>query len=115
MQERKHQARHARLSLRFFDLETAVLLHRVVDRLPDVRGARARHPGSLHLGQALGRGLFVRREVDVDQFEEELGRVDVQGDPMAQGLVVRGHIVHRTEVVRLAGREQKKLVEEVEG
>jgi len=69
----------------------------------------------LHLVEAVRGRVVVGGEVDVDELEQEFGRVGVQRRLEAEGAVVRRYVGDGAEVVRLACGEEQQLVEEVEG
>ncbi|GJC95649.1 spore wall protein 2 [Colletotrichum higginsianum] len=72
-------------------------------------------PGGAHGLEARGGLALVADEVGVDELEHVLGRVHLQRDGHAQGLVVGNDAVDGAEVVGAAGGEEEELVEEVEG
>lgn len=78
-------------------------------------GLRRLEPLRVEGVEARRRAGGVVREVEVDELEEELGRVGVVGDGGAEGAKVRHDGGDGPAEVRLAGRQEHQPVEEVEG
>lgn len=62
----------------------------------------------------LGHGVCAACKVGADQIEDELGRVGVCWQRIANTVEIGRHFLDRTEVARLPAREEEQLIEKLE-